>query len=1313
MPTVVASSTLDRFTTFGDLLRFLRRRVGMTQIELANEVGYSDTQISRLEQNLRLPDIPTIETRFVPALGLENEADILARLLDLAANVRREDAPAPGLCPYKGLNYFDEADADLFFGREILNEQLVERVLALAAGAESGSQQFLAVVGASGSGKSSLVRAGLVASLRWHRTSADWHMAVFTPTAHPLESLAGTLLEGSSFLGEVPALSDDLAGDVRSLQMFARSRLRLGQGARLLLVVDQFEELFSLCHSEEERVAFIGNLLAAASDSDSPVIVVITLRADFYAHCAGYAQLREALARNQQYIGAMNDGELRRAIEEPAERGRWEFEPGLVDLLLYDVGHEPGALPLLSHALLETWQRRRGRTMTLGGYTSSQGVRGAIAETAETVFSDQLNSEQQAIARRIFMRLTEFSDEPTTTDTRRRATFNELILRPEEADDTHKVLKALADARLITTSEDSAEVAHEALIREWPTLRGWLEENRDSLRLHRQLTEAAQEWAESDRAEDALYRGLRLARAGEWAAAHESDLNVLEADFLAASLAESERDLSRREAQRQQELDAAVRLAEAEQRRAEAEARSAAQLRRRSYFLVGALALAGVALLAAVWLGARARDAAVMARQNERLASSRELAAAAVSNLTIDPERSILLALEAIRATADINIPSILPEAEEALHLAVLASHARQRLVAHRGAISGLAYLPDGTQLVTAGQDGMIRLWNTATLAVEREIRADVTGEAVSLALAPDGKLIAAGNSGGNVRIWEAASGKVLQSIAAHAERVTAVSFSPDGGCLMTGSEDGTTAVWDVATGLKLHEFGERSLGLADVATRPSVNGVWSATSLLIDDECVVSMWNNVSGESLFWVAGQGPLAFSPDGRTIATSVAESGSATIWDVGTGARVTDLIGNNDLILAFGWSPDNQRLATGGRDRAARIWDAASGRELLALYGHSAAITRVDFSPDGQLLATGDALGVVRLWDTGLDQEWFTLSGPAIPLRGLRHYLDPVFSPDGKRLYAAVNLHEPELGTINQVLAIDAMTGKVLQVVTANADTPALSLAMSPDGQMLAVGYPDGGVRVLDAQTGERLLALQLVDPVLDLAFSPDGQWLATAGSSSIQLFDTASGTLSRLLKRHSLHDNLTQAAVRHVAFSPDGQLLATASTDETVIVWSLDRRDELLTLRAVGALAVAFSPDGGSLATTQMDGSVKLWNATTGEQLQTLAGHENDVTGLAFAPDGTWLAVASDEGVLKVWDLATGTARFTLAGGANVAVSPDGKLVATYDRRDSTLRVYLSSIEDLAKLAESRLTRSLTHEECRQYLHLESCPAADP
>jgi formylglycine-generating enzyme required for sulfatase activity len=449
--------------------------------------------------------------------------------------------------PYKGLDPFDEGDADLFFGRDRLTADLVAYLC---------DHRLLAVVGASGSGKSSVVRAGVVPALRTgkHLTEGDrrpagsecWPMPIITPTAHPLKELSARLTSDSESVTAQTTLIDDMGSDARSLDLYASRYLaRLGEGGsrpqRLLLIVDQFEELFTLCRDREERRAFVDNLLAAAAP-DSVTTVILTLRADFYAHCAQFDNLRQALESCQRYIGAMSEEELRQAIEAPAAQGGWDLEPGLVDLMLEDVAEEPGALPLLSHALLETWKRRSGRRLTLAGYQASGRVQGAIAETADSTLK-ALTPQQQAIARSIFLRLTELGEGVQAT--RRRVLREELAPGPE----VDTVLQTLQNARLVTTVREETrvesegesapstyvDVAHEALIREWPALREWLAEDREGLRIHRRLTDAAQEWARLSKDPGALYRGLRLEQTQDWAKDHASDLNELERAFLAAS----------------------------------------------------------------------------------------------------------------------------------------------------------------------------------------------------------------------------------------------------------------------------------------------------------------------------------------------------------------------------------------------------------------------------------------------------------------------------------------------------------------------------------------------------------------------------------------------------------------------------------------------------------------------------------------------------------------------------------------------------------------------------------------------------------
>ncbi len=581
-----------------------------------------------------------------PATLLEIE-NIQAELAELEAELNRleatlppeieptaDEAPAPGESPFKGLQFFDVADSNLFFGREQLTAELVDHLR---------HHTFLAVVGASGSGKSSLARAGLVAALQKGEPladgslppggSQDWAIHVITPTAEPLESLALSLTRQAVSVIEAATLIDDLQQDSRCLHLYIRKLLAQPahrQSAKLFLLIDQFEELFTLCRDEVKRRAFVDNLLTTVEREDSSAIVVMTLRADFYTHCGQYERLREMLESRQKYIGPMSQAELRRAIEKPVELGNWRFAPGLVELLLRDVGDEPGALPLLSHALLETWKRRRGRTLTLAGYAGAGGVHGAIAKTAESVFA-QLSVEQQPIARNIFLRLTELGE--GTQDTRRRASLAELIPQAETKPEVETVLKVLADARLVTTEQESVEVAHEALIREWPLLRRWLDENRESLRLHRRLGEAAGEWAANKRDPSYLYGGNRLAQATEWVESADGDrLNEQERAFFEASLAEQRRQEQEREQQRQRELEAAQKLAaeaearqQAEEQRAqEAEARAqeqeqaAARLRKQAMWLAGAVALAAIlAVVAGIFGWQSSKNATKVAQQLE------------------------------------------------------------------------------------------------------------------------------------------------------------------------------------------------------------------------------------------------------------------------------------------------------------------------------------------------------------------------------------------------------------------------------------------------------------------------------------------------------------------------------------------------------------------------------------------------------------------------------------------------------------------------------------------------------------------------
>ncbi|MGE5465209.1 MAG: BTAD domain-containing putative transcriptional regulator, partial [Syntrophothermus sp.] len=708
------------------------------------------------------------------------------------------EAPSPGEPPFKGLQYFDEVDCDLFFGREVLTQKLADQLR---------DAQFLSViVGASGSGKSSLVRAGLIPFLRKEKEAG--HIHIITPTAHPLEALATELTRQSESVTAAATLLDDLAQDPRSLALFFARR---NGEEHTLLIVDQFEELFTLCRDEFEREAFIDNLLAASSSSHTgtgdrgKVTLILTLRADFYAHLAQYPELRDRVAKHQEYIGPMTTEELRRAIEEPARRSHWEFEPGLVELILRDVGDEPGALPLLSHALLETWKRRAGHTLTLKGYADAGGVRGAIAHTAESIFQS-LSPEEQEVARDIFLRLTELGE--GTEDTRRRASLEELMSQEEDRNEVRTVLNILADARLITLGENTAEVAHEALIREWPTLREWLNQDRESLRLHRHLTEAAHDWELLGEDPGALYRGTHLAQAREWAALHPKALNAAEREFLAASINQEQREKLEQEEQQKRELDAAKKLAETESARAAEQSHSANRLRIRNRVITTIGSIAVLLALLAGMFGVQsnqqrttALNAQSTAEANFRQAEAQRLAAES-NKLFLShgsPEQIALLSLRSMNT-------QYTPQGDAALLAAMQLPYPRKLFGSHPLGITRLVLSPDGKYVLTGGHDKTARMWDIQTGQQVRQFIGH-TDVVPSVAFSPDGKYVLTASWDNTVRLWDASTGKELHQFLGHTDSVEIAAFSPDGKSILTGGYDKTARLWDVATGQELRQM--------------------------------------------------------------------------------------------------------------------------------------------------------------------------------------------------------------------------------------------------------------------------------------------------------------------------------------------------------------------------------------------------------------------------------------------------------------------------------------------------------------------------
>jgi WD40 repeat protein/class 3 adenylate cyclase len=1139
------------------------------------------------------------------------------------------EAPTPGEPPFKGLQYFDEADSDLFFGRELLTARLVQRLR---------ESRFLSVViGASGSGKSSLVRAGLLPALKKGdpllngtkppKNSARWHVHILTPTAHPLEALATELTRSSESVTAAATLLDDLTREPRSLSLFLKRKYPKGH---TLLVMDQFEELFTLCRDEFEREAFIDNLLSAVIPENSQISLIVTLRADFYAHLSQYPELRELVAHHQEYIGPMIPEELRRAIEEPAKRGHWEFEPGLVDLILRDVGDEPGALPLLSHALLETWKRRAGHMLTLKGYADAGGVRGAIAHTAESVYQN-LSEEEQGITRNIFLRLTELGE--GTEDTRRRASFNELMSQESDTSTIRQVLNILADARLVTLSEESAEVAHEALIREWPTLREWLNQDREGLRMHRHLTEAARDWELLGRDPGALYRGAHLAQAREWTALHPNTLNVEERSFLHASLEQEQHEEEEREEQQRRELEAAQRLAETERARAEEQTHSAANLRKRSLYLSVALVIAIVSIGVAVWFTIQLRQQAIVAR-------ARELGTQAILQRNNNFQLGLLLGIESFRSMD-------LPVTRGALFNSTEFNPQLIRyLSGHNGAVRGVVFSPDGKILAAGGYDNTIILWDVQTGEQIGEPLQGHSDAVYSVAFSPEGKTLASAGADNTIILWDLNAheqiGEPLRghTVGVSTTGVNSIAFSPDGKILASCGDDQNIILWDVQTHLQIGKPLQRhSSRVFSVSFSPDGKILASSS----EDQTII-LWDVATHQQ---VGGRlrhsdGIVVFSPDGRILASS-SEGNTIRLWDMQTHEQIGEsLRGHTNTIFSIAFSPDGRTLASGSDDQTVILWDVQARQTIgKPLQGHNGRVFSVAFSPDSSTLASGSWDSTVILWKT--DGSQFV----GKPLPGESDAVSSIaFSPDEKTL--AIGSYD------NTITLWDQETGQQVGEALEGHDASVLSMAFSPNGKMLASADGLGKIQLWDIHThspiGEPFKGQIGVGGV---AFSPDGKTLASGGEDQIiTLWDVP----SRQQIGEPLHIN--SGPIESVIFSPDGKSIAIGSRDGIVILWSVETNQpigEALQGHVGPVSSVTFSPDGKTLASGSWESAVFLWDVQTHQRIGApLLGHTQRVLGIAFSPDGKTLVSGSDDHTMIVrdWDPVSWTQKTCQRVGRN-------------------------------------------------------------
>ncbi|HEY9695859.1 MAG TPA: hypothetical protein V6D10_01105 [Trichocoleus sp.] len=1182
-----------------------------------------------------------------------------------------------GTNPYRGLLAFQETDGDCYFGRETEIYILWEKLRSLYE--SESSRRILPIYGPSGSGKSSLVRAGLIPELvRRPLPGKDKaQVAVMVPGIHPLESLATVLARAVTgdpapvaktreFKEELQQFNEE--GEYDGLRRIA-SALPGIVTSPLIILVDQFEEVYSLCEKEEERKAFIANLLYAATDRSRQVLVILTLRSDFLGQIQQYSQLNQLFSSQGFLVPAMSEENLRVAIAKPAEQAGSALDEATIQLLIEQTEGREGALPLLQFALARIWEGLAAGVAPAKTLEQIGGVGGALAREAQRVY-DELTEEQQVIARHIFLGVIQLGE--GTRDTRRRVELDRLRTQQDDETDFRNVLNRFSapGVRLITLSAvsektDTVEVTHEALFEHWKQLNIWLNQSRDDIRFQRRLQDAAQHWDNQERPEGLLWRPPDLDLLKSFHERASREMTSLELEFFNASVEAIDRSDRARKRQRQ---------------------RTIAGL---TSGLISALVLAsfaGIGWWRAVASETNTRLRALAVSSEALLNTDRYLLVNSGTKIDAkskaEMEARAKAEAEALKkAQMEALIPAI-KAGKELEHAIGVEANTRIQVLATLqqavygktevgGAIKGteinlpecglpgrggfsFRISPNRKMIACTNYDGTVRLIDGVTGQKLKTLKGD-SGWINDIRFSPDGKTIAFGTVEGNVKLLDRQTGQVIQTLKGHLSQVNSLSFSADGRMLAAGNFDGTIIFWNLATGRKLKTLNGQSGTVQQVLFSPNsqtIASVGSSRTLRLWDFRTFKELKTIKNTNTFF--GITDAHFHANSQTIAY-VTGPKTIAVWDIKANRQIKTFEVDQDPFF----SPDGTIVASGlaiGRDNTVVLRDTSTGNILKTIraksgkvspsrfddlnshLGRTSRVSGIGFSPDSKLMAVASEDRTMTLWNLNTGEKLKTFEGTS-------ETPDISFSPDGKWIATSDTTEDTtdmKGAYADAVKLWDTSTGKAVKTLLQETqiETPGginRDLYFSPDSRTIVVSSKNSTAAIWEIPSGKPLEIPTESSQTETVRFSLAQNQIAIASSDgTVRLKNSQNGRDLATLTGHS-------GQVSDVNSSLDGKTIVSGGTDGTVRVWESTTGKQLYQLEPQSGkiLSVSFSPDGQIIATADSDHQIKLWNVTDGRELRTLQGESQAILQVRFSPDGQQVVAKHDDGLVENWNINTG------------------------------------------------------------------------